>query len=175
MAVVRFTDAALGDLQDLRAKDPQIVREILKKCVLLEANPLAGKPLLGGLVGFRKVAVRRHWRLVWRVTDDGDVEVAEVWAAGARSDAAVYEELVRRVDALEPSPLTTALSEIVRVVDPDAPIEPTSEPVTDPIPGWLADRLIYTAGFLPADLEGLSGSDAMNLWDEWRNPPEADS
>lgn len=47
------------------------------------------------MIGFRKlVAGDRDCRIVWRVTHDDSqrvvVDVAEVWAFGARSDAEVY-------------------------------------------------------------------------------------
>ncbi|MGF1618075.1 MAG: type II toxin-antitoxin system RelE/ParE family toxin [Acidimicrobiia bacterium] len=169
MALVRFTDAALGDLQQLQRKDPQIVRSILKKCLLLERNPYAGEPLLGALVGYRKLVVgARHWRIVWRVVDEETIDVAEVWAAGARADSEVYAELERRIDAMGDTPLSHALGQIVSMLAPKAGIEATPDPpLADPIPRWLRDRLIYTAGASPVHLADLSGSEAMALWEKY--------
>ena len=96
---VRITDDAIGDLKRLMKRDPQIVRLLLRRMLLLERSPYAGKPLVGALIGFRKlVAGNRHYRIVWRVaTDDGQtaiLEIAEVWAAGIRSDGEVYLSLI---------------------------------------------------------------------------------
>ncbi|MCW2132330.1 type II toxin-antitoxin system RelE family toxin [Arthrobacter sp. VKM Ac-2550] len=67
-AVVRLTDDAIADLRRLQKKDPQIVRWAFKKMLLLERPAHAGEPLLGSLIGFRKLAVGdRDWRIVWRV------------------------------------------------------------------------------------------------------------
>ena len=38
--------------------DPNIVRRCLKKLIVIERDPRAGEPLLGGLVGFRKITAR---------------------------------------------------------------------------------------------------------------------
>lgn len=66
--------------------------------LLLEADPLAGEPLLGSLIGYRKLVVgNRDWRIVWRAVTDQrgivSVEIAEVWAVGARADSEVYSEM----------------------------------------------------------------------------------
>jgi mRNA interferase RelE/StbE len=57
----------------------------LTKMPLLERDPVAGEPLLGDLVGGRKLVVGdRARRVVWRVREPVPghtvVEVAEVWA-----------------------------------------------------------------------------------------------
>lgn len=115
--VVRLTSAALEDLENFRRKgDPQVIRWALKKCLLLERNPEAGEALSGPLAGYRKIVVGdRDWRLVWRVTHDDTgamvVDVAEVWAFGAREDSAVYEEMRQRVATLGDSPHTIPLAE----------------------------------------------------------------
>src|SRR5258707_1738557 len=85
--------------------------------LLLERNPEAGQPLHGALIGWRKLVVvgDRDWRVVWGVThDDADtivVDVAGVWAVGARSESAVYAEMTSRVQRLPSSPATLALSD----------------------------------------------------------------
>ncbi len=52
-AYVRLIDPAVEDLARLVRLDPQVLRQVLKKLLLLERNPEAGEPLLGALVGFR--------------------------------------------------------------------------------------------------------------------------
>lgn len=64
-AYVRLTDAALEDLDRLAASVPQALRWALKKMLLLEESPDAGEPLLGNLIGWRKLTVGdRDWRIV---------------------------------------------------------------------------------------------------------------
>ena len=119
---VRFTDPAFEDLQVMARKgDPQVVRAALKKCLLLERDPEAGEPLKGGLIGYRKLVVGdRDWRIIWRVTHDETgaiiVDVAEIWAVGARSDAEVYDETLQRVKVLGRNPHTMPLAEAIEAM-----------------------------------------------------------
>lgn len=169
-AHLRFTSAALGDLHALFDKDPQIVRAVLKKCLLLERDPLAGEALLGDLVGYRRLVVGdRRWRIVWRVIAEVSlgVEIAEVWAAGVRSDGEVYAEMRSRIEVATDGPLTQALSEIVHRFAPGAGLETNPEPAPDPVPGWLVDRLLYTAGLREEQVMGLTGAQAADLWDRY--------
>ena len=92
--LVRLTEDAVEDLRALFKADPQIVRWALKKMIQLERDPNEGEPLLGGLIGFRKITVGdRDWRVVWRVVRDlaggFQIEVAEVWAVGEAEEAEV--------------------------------------------------------------------------------------
>lgn len=170
-AYVRFTAAAVDDLHTLFDKDPQIVRQVFKKCLLLERNPYAGEPLLGDLIGYHKLVVgNRTWRIVWRVVDQGgdlEVEIAEIWAVGARSDSEVYAEVSSRIENAADSPLTHALGDIVSRFAPRSRIQAAQEPVRDPVPRWLSDRLRYTAGLEKKQIEGLTGAQAADLWDRY--------
>lgn len=118
--VVRLTSAAVDDLRDLFKASPQIVRWALKKMIQLERDPNAGDPLLGGLIGYRKITVGdRDWRVVWRVEQDevGDylIDVAEVWAVGYRRDSEVYAEIRQQIAQAGSSPKTKTLSEVLEL------------------------------------------------------------
>lgn len=172
MALVRFTDAAIEDLRALERKDPNIVRLVLKKCLLLERDPDAGDPLLGDLIGYRKLVVgNRDWRIVWRVIEDDSgavtVEVAEVWGVGARSEGEIYTELTDRVARLSDGSQRTALVEIVELFAPGQGIEAQPEPAADPVPTWLHDRLVHTAGMPASEVDDLTGADAADIWDRY--------
>lgn len=176
-AYVRLTAAALADLQRLLKKDPQIVRWALKKMLLLERDPDAGEPLLGSLIGWRKLTVGdRDWRIVWRVTSDeaGEITltVSEVWAVGARSEAEVYHEMTERVASLGDDPRTLPMSSVIellgRHVQRDG-IEAAPEPVFDPVPEWLKSRLVHSAGISQAVVDTLTGTEAMDRWDEFKS------
>ncbi len=174
-AYVRLTAPAFEDLERLLKKDPQVVRWALKKMLLLERDPQAGDPLLGQLVGWRKLVVGdRDWRVVWRVTTDSagavTITIAEVWAVGARSEAAVYEEMSARVAAAHQTPSTMALADAIELIgrhtardDLTAAIEPRP----DPVPDWLRERLQHTTGLHPNEIDNMTGEQAMKRWEHY--------
>ncbi len=174
-AHVRLTEPAVADLQALLRKDPQVVRWALKKMLLLERDPEAGEPLLGQLVGWRKLTVGdRDWRVVWRVSSDATgavtITVSEVWAVGARSDAEVYAEMNERVATLGADPTTQALSSVIDMLGRHAKrsdIRATAEPDPDPVPGWLQQRLVRTAGVPAEHVQAMTGADAMERWERF--------
>jgi mRNA interferase RelE/StbE len=170
-AFVRLTNPAVADLERLVGVDPQIVRWALKKMLLLERDPDAGRPLLGDLIGWRKLVVGdRDWRIVWRVTTDevGNqvIDIAEVWAVGARADAEVYAEMNDRIAVLGSSPTTQALSEVIeRLGRAAGKVMATTEPVHDPVPPWLVDRLVHQVHMTPEAVAELTGAQAMQAWE----------
>lgn len=174
-AYVRLTDPAIADLQRLIAKAPQIVRWALKKMLLIERNPNAGEPLLGSLIGWRKLVVGdRNWRIVWRVTKDASgstiITIGEIWAVGARSDGEVYAEMRTRVESLGSSPTTQTLASVVELLGRhvDRPeLRPAVEPINDPVPAWLRQRLARTAKLPESEVDLMTGSEAMTRWEQF--------
>jgi mRNA interferase RelE/StbE len=145
---VRLTEPAIDDLHALARKDPQIVRWCLKKMLLLERDPMAGEPLLGGLIGFRRLVVSdRHWRIVWRVVEDDAsgtlVDIAEVWAA------------------------------VTVQGRPTARIVPIGQTRTRTVTGsQLRQRMVDAAGMLPAERDAWAGDitgmpDVEDFTDPW--------
>lgn len=165
MAQVRFTDPAIEDLQRL-SRD--VVKRVLKKVLLLEENPKAGLPLGGPLTGYRKLVVgNRDWRVVYRETADGGVEVCEVWAIGARADDEVYREATARVASMPPGPTARTLGEVVaRLGHAASPAE--AREADEPLPTWLVDRLVHTAGLRPADVARMTPDEALQAWTDYR-------
>lgn len=150
------------------------MRWALKKTLLLERNPEAGQALHGQLIGWRKLVVGdRDWRVVWRVThdhqDDAVVDVAEVWAVGARSDQTVYAEMTARVRALPDSPAALALTDVVErlgKVGQDLSVQP--EPAsTAVLPDWLVERLTRQVGLSSEQVEHMSLQEAVDAWTAW--------
>ena len=138
---------------------------MLKKLLLLEDNPKAGTPLGGPLTGYRKLVVgNRDWRIVYRETADGDVEVCEVWAVGARADDEVYREAATRVATLPPGPTAHALAQVL------ARLGHTSQPAEAPeaLPPWLIERLVHTAGLPAADVARMTPDEALQAWTDYR-------
>lgn len=179
-AHVRLIDPAVDDLVRLVRADPQVVRQVVKKMLLLERDPNAGDPLLGALVGFRKLTVGdRHWRIVWRTTTDDlgrvVVEIAEVWAVGARADAAVYAEMEGRVADLPDNPRTQALADVIgllgRTVGAVGSV--AREPAVEPVPQWLVERLVHTAGRDEDEVRAMDPEAAMEAWEAFITRPPA--
>lgn len=170
--VVRLTRDAVTDLDRLLSRgDPQVVRWAFKKMIHLEQNPEAGDALLGGLMGWRKITVGdRDWRLVWRVTHDDAgaaiVDVAEVWAFGARSDAEVYEEMQGRIATAPQTPQTKALADVLSTLGKlTDDLEAAPEPATpEPLPKWLRESLLYVARLQVTQVDVLTREEADQLW-----------
>ena len=164
MTEVVFIDAAIDDLRRL---GPDVVPRVLKKILLLCDDPEAGHPLGGPLTGFRKLVVgRNHWRIVYRVTEDGVLEICEIWCVGARSDAEVYGEAASRVAGLEGKyPEVQRLAAVIQRLGRltgDVVVE--GPPPSDPVPDWLANRLIHTVGVAPEKVAALDLEQAVDLW-----------
>jgi mRNA interferase RelE/StbE len=180
-AYVRLIDPAVEDLKYLLKSDPQIVRKVFKKFLLLESDPNAGEPLMGQLIGWRKLTVGdRHWRIVWRITTDDNlgqvVEIAEVWAVGSRSNDEIYDEVRARIRNLPDSPSTTSLADIVGLLAAvSGRITVATEPKNEPVPEWLAKRLRDTAGLAQAEIDRLSPEEAMTSWEEYISRPKPPS
>jgi mRNA interferase RelE/StbE len=173
---VRLIEPAFDDLRALLRLDPQIVRWAVKKMLLLERDPEAGAELHGMLIGWRKLTVsNRDWRIIWRVTSDEPgaviVDVAEVWAVGARADSEVYEEMRSRVATLPAAPKTVALAEVIeRLGKAAAGLSATSEPaMADPVPNWLINRLTRQVGLAPDTVTRMSLQEAVDAWTDWTN------
>ena len=172
--LVRFTDPAFEDLQLMTRKgDPQVVRAALKKCLMLERDPEAGEPLKGGLIGYRKLVVGdRDWRVIWRVTHDDTgatiVDVAEVWAVGARSDADVYDEMAQRVKVLGREPHTMPLAEAIDALGKLAHGLGAQPEPDDELPAWLVGVLTNVVGMPAAEVRHLSATEAQSVWDSYK-------
>jgi mRNA interferase RelE/StbE len=166
---VVFTDPAIDDLRRI---GPDAVPKVLKKILLLLENSEAGYPLGGELTGFRKLVVGRNtWRIVYRITDDKTVEICEIWAVGERADAEVYAEAQARVHAAGGSrPDVVRLGEVIdRLGAFTDHIRIDEMPVREPVPDWLADRLIYTVGMAREDVAALDLEEAVDIWAEFRS------
>lgn len=143
---------------------------ILKKILILEADPEAGLPLGDELTGFRKLVVGRNtWRVVYRLTGTA-IEVYEIWAVGLRSDGEVYAEAAARVAQAE-RPEIASLAEVVERLGRLAGVEVRAEAVREPVPDWLAERLERTAGLEPHVVAAMDASEALDAWTELCSRP----
>jgi mRNA interferase RelE/StbE len=140
--------------------------------LFLARNPYAGVPLGDQLVGFRKIVVgNRDWRIVWRVEvlDNGDtlIDIAEVWAVGARSDDEVYDEMVRRVKSLDMAqPESASLAEVVKALV-GARQAPDITKRAEPVPAWLRERLVKTAKIDSSIVARMTLQQAVDSWTDF--------
>jgi mRNA interferase RelE/StbE len=163
VAEVRFLDAAIEDLARL---SPDTTLRVFKKLLLLEKDPEAGQPLGGPLTGYRKLVVgNRDWRIVYRNTHDGHVEICEVWAVGARADDEVYREAAARIATLAPSPTAHALAQVLGRLG----YGPVPEPEPDAPPAWLIARLVHTAGRDPNEVATMTLDQALQAWTDYQS------
>ncbi|GIH69095.1 type II toxin-antitoxin system RelE family toxin [Sphaerimonospora thailandensis] len=171
MADIVFTDPAVDDLRRI---GPDAVPKVLKKILLLLDDPEAGYPLGGELTGFRKLVVGRNtWRVVYRIVADKSIEICEVRAVGERADAEVYAEATARVRAAgKGRPEVVLLGQIIERLGAMADHVRVNQPSPrEPVPDWLADRLIYTVGMSREDVAALDLQQAVDLWAEFRSNP----
>ena len=162
-----LTDPARADLDRL---DGAPLVWALKKMLLLETDPLAGEPLLGTLIGYRKLVVgNRNWRIIWRASTDQrgtlTIEIAEVQAVGARSDSEVYTEMTQRVASLGDSPVRRSLSAVVDELGQRAKGVAAQPPQKAPsrAEDWLVDRLVHTAGMNRDDVLAMTSERRRRL------------
>jgi mRNA interferase RelE/StbE len=171
VAGICFTDDAIDDLRRI---GPDSVPKVLRKILLLETDVEAGYPLGGELTGFRKlVAGRNTWRVVYRVTGDKTIEICEIWAIGERADAEVYRETtarIRRVAGTRPelAPLLTVVEQLGRLA---GGVTVDDAPAKEPVPDWLAARLIHTAGMSRPDVAALDLQQAVDRWTAYMTRP----
>jgi mRNA interferase RelE/StbE len=169
---IRFTNDAIDDLRRL---GPEVVPKVLKKILMLETDAEAGHPLGGELTGFRKLVVGDNtWRIVYRIEADV-VEVCEIWAVGARAGAEVYAETAARVRAAARSrpnlmPLVEVIERLGRLAKG---IEVVPDRVVEPVPDWLADRLIYTAHVPREEVAAMDLEQAVDRWAKFISEPSA--
>ncbi|GGN98191.1 type II toxin-antitoxin system RelE family toxin [Microbispora bryophytorum] len=171
MSDVVFTAPAVDDLRRI---GPDAAPKVLKKILLLLDNPEAGYPLGGELTGFRKLVVGRNtWRVVYRITDEKSIEICEVWAVGERADGEVYAEATSRVRAAgEGRPEVVQLGQIIERLGALADhIRVEQPPPREPVPDWLADRLIFTVGMSREVVAALDLQQAVDLWADFRSSP----
>lgn len=172
MAEITFTDGAIDDLRKI---GPSVVPKVLKKVLLLLDSPTAGYPLGGELTGFRKLVVGRNtWRIVYRLVDDKTIEICEIWAVGARADSEVYAEATARVrEAAGRRTEARVLADVIeRLGTLAGDVVVPASPARDPVPDWLANRLIHTVGMSPQDVAALGLEEAVDRWGNFMSKPQ---
>jgi mRNA interferase RelE/StbE len=164
MADISFTEAAIDDLRRI---GPDAVPKVLKIVLMLADNAEAGYPLGDALTGFRKLVVGRNtWRIVYRITEAKAIEVCEIWAVGERADAEIYNEATARLRAAgHQRPELVQLAEVVDQLGRLAHGVAVSRTAPrEPVPDWLAERLVHTVGMTREAVAALDLQQAVDRW-----------
>ena len=167
---VQFTDDAV---EDLRRIGPDVVPRVLKKLLMVESSPEAGRPLGGELTGFRKLVVGKNtWRIVYKVTGTL-VEICEVWAVGMRRDSAVYAAATKRVsEAAETQPHLSSLAEVLARLGRLSGSDEVHALEREAVPDWLAARLVHTGNMTPAEVAAMDAEEALDAWTAFITKPK---
>ncbi len=102
------------------------------------------------------------------------VDIAEVWAIGARSDGEVYEEVRGRIDSLPSNPQTVALEEVLKYFEKKNGEEESVEELAqeEKLPDWLVNDLIELAGMEEDEVQMMSLKEGLEAWGEFRSRPK---
>ena len=65
------------------------------------------------------------------------------------------------------NPDVANLAEIVACLGRLAGVEVLAYPVREPVPDWLAERLIHTAGFQRHVVAAMDAAEALDAWTEF--------
>lgn len=144
---------------------------ILRKLLVLEANPQAGEPLVDELSGYRKLVVGdRTWRIVYRIVDVERVEICEVWAIGLGKRDEVYRAAYSRVErAAGQRPELFSFAKMVENLGRiTGNVTTTDEaPSAEPVPRWLYERLVATGRYRREQVAAMSAQEAFETWNEY--------
>jgi mRNA interferase RelE/StbE len=110
------------------------------------------------------------------------VEICEVWAVGARADAEVYAEVYAEVCTMATARLRAAgasdprLAKLADVIERlgrlASDVDVIADKTREPVPGWLAERLIQTAGMLREDVAALDLRETVDRWAAFTSSPQ---
>jgi mRNA interferase RelE/StbE len=116
---------------------------------------------------------RNTWRVVYRITEDKTIEICEVWTIGARADAQVYAVATARLKAAgDGRPELVQLAKVIEHIGRLAGDVVVAEtPVREPVPDWLADRLVFTAGMARETVAALDLQEAVDAWSAYTSRP----
>ncbi|GBR75477.1 toxin ParE [Candidatus Termititenax persephonae] len=102
---VKFIPEAVQDYQSL---DGSVKKQVNVKIDKLKENPYLGE-LLGNkndlvLSGFYKIYVaKKTYRIVYRLTKEGQIEIIEIWGIGRRDKLEIYKMVSKRIRDIKPS------------------------------------------------------------------------
>ena len=102
---IKFIPEAAADYKRL---DGSIKKQVNAKIEKLKENPFIGDSLGNkydiDLSGFYKIYVaKKTYRIVYRLTKTGKIEIVEVWGIGRRDKLEIYKIVSKRIMNIKPS------------------------------------------------------------------------
>jgi len=96
---IKFIPEAAKEYKSL---DGSIKKLVDKEFVELEKNPYLGEALGNknniDLTGYYKIYVyKKTYRIVYRITEENDIEIIEIWGIGKRDKMEIYKSIGRRI------------------------------------------------------------------------------
>jgi mRNA interferase RelE/StbE len=171
---VRAVELTGGAVDDLRRAGPVQAPRLLDALRSLAADDDPGDLLVAGDTGFRMLATDGGTRRFEYRLAPGAGGRATVWAivvAGVRSDGAAYAETLARMQAADPPELVQAARLLARLGrETGTPVVPR-ERRRDPVPDWLADRLVREAGTTRIAVAAMDAATAFAAWNRFLTDP----
>jgi mRNA interferase RelE/StbE len=97
------------------------------------------------------------------------IEICEVWAVGARADAeATARVRVASGKRLEIRKLADVIERLGKL---SGGVTVAAVSAREPVPDWLAARLVNAVGMAPQDVAALSLEEAVDRWGEYMSKP----
>jgi mRNA interferase RelE/StbE len=171
---VRAVELTAGALDDLRRAGPAVAPRLLDDLRALAADDDPGDALVAGDTGFRALTAGRGTRrFVYRLAP-GAGGRATVWAivvAGVRPDGAAYAETLARMQAADPPEVVLAARLLARLGRATGtPVVPR-ERRRDPVPDWLAERLVHDTGATRLAVAAMDAATAFAAWNRYLTDP----
>jgi len=172
---VRPVELASGAVDDLRRAGPVLAPRLLDDLRALTDDDDPGAALVADDTSFRFfTSTDGSRRFVYRTTPapGGRVTVWAIVVVGVRDDGAAYAETLARVQAADPPEVVLAarlLGRLGRVTG--IPVVST-ERRREPVPDWLAARLVQQAGATRIAVAAMDAATAFAAWNRFLAGPE---
>lgn len=169
---MRLLPPAVDDLLSFHKKDRATFEKIVRRLLYIQRDSQVGFLLSGHFADFRKLKVTHpELRIVWKVLHDENgeevIEIAQIWAIGARANGEIYKELKKRIALLEGNQEATELSRVLAIIATGKrEAIPKLQPL-DPVPSYLEEALVNRMGLSAEAVRGLTGPIALELWTQF--------
>jgi len=168
---VRTVELASGAVDDLRRAGPVLAPRLLDDLRALADDGDAGVPLVADDTSFRVLTTAGGRR---RFVHRGGPDRVVVWAivvADVRSDGAVYAETLERMQAADPPDVVAAARLLGRLGRVTGTAVLPAARRRDPVPDWLADRLVVEVGRTRIAVAALDAATAFDEWNRFLTEP----
>jgi hypothetical protein len=172
---MKTVELTSGAVDDLRRAGPVLAPRLLDDLRTLTADDDPGAPLVADDAGFRVFATtggRR--RFVYRRAGDR-VVVWVIAVAGVRADGAVYAETLERMQSADPPDVVAAARLLGRLGRATGTAVVPAARRREPVPDWLAERLVTEAGRTRIAVAALDAATAFDEWNRFLTEPKEDS